>query len=517
MKNISFKDWLRIGSKLNAITVRSDENNQTKISFNDPIVDKYKKQLWDEGVFVDTKPQKNYQHNKKDKKNWGNLDLLGGPVGKAVRKDGTLTKKPSGQAWLLHQLKEQFEGGNIVDSLLGVKIYFLERNKIIKIKGKNAYIIEHKRTETVGDEEKFITVATLDDNGMPVKITYNLKDVASEITAVDDAVLDVAIEEVNVAIRAHNKAVDKLTDRGGIQTIPPRFGVLEGLIDARLESLNGMKKSFENKIATFSNNPGIEDMRLFTEKEMGKPGGSEYGKTPEDRAGALINMHLGNEQKLLDRLDAGDFSNFSDEDIATARMYAQSLIDKREKDKDKENKDQEVREEAIEDIDMETNLPDVALPEIGREDVARYSTLKHEGYKSESAKVATWLKSLKTIERDTLELSKIRNDCHALTSFINQLREFKKNSNISHLTKKHLSDPVNKFDVNTMKEFVADAKAFFRRYKVNIWSENGSVDMTILGECAKGKGPANFFIALCLKQVTTAFEIILRSYAGSNF
>jgi len=515
MKNISFKDWLRIGSKLNAITVRSDENNQTKISFNDPIVDKYKKQLWDEGVFVDTKPQKNYKHHKKDDKNWGNLDLLGGPVGKA---HATPKKEPSGQAWLLHQLREQFEGKNIVDSLLGMKIYYLERDKIIKIKGRNAYIIEQKRTESAKEEQKFITVATLDDNGMPVKITYNLKDVASEITAVDDAVLDVAIEEVNVAIRAHNKAVDKLTDRGGLQTLPGRFGVMEKLIDTRLESLAGIKTSMENKIATFSNNPGIEDMRLFTEKEMGKPGGSEYGKTPEDRAGALINMHLGNEQKLLDRLDAGDFSNFSDEDIATARMYAQSLIDKREKDKENKNKRYKAREEAIEDIDMETNMPDVALPEIGREDVTRHSTLKHKAFDSEEKKIASWEHILETTNIDISELNDIKRASDGLILFIGQLRkETEEYSNISHLTKEYLSDPVNKFDVNTMKEFIAKAKAFFRRYKVNIWSESGNADMKVLGQLASGRGPANFFIALYLKQVTTAFDIMLKNYAGFNF
>jgi hypothetical protein len=515
MKNISFKDWLRIGSKLNAITVRSDENNQTKISFNDPIVDKYKKQLWDEGVFVDTKPQKNYKHHKRDDKNWGNLDLLGGPVGKA---HATPKKEPSGQAWLLHQLKEQFEGGNIVDSLLGVKIYFLERDKIIKIKGKNAYIIEHKRTETAKEEQKFITVATLDDNGLPIKITYDLKDIANEITAVDDADLDQAIKDVNVAIRAHNKSVENLTDRGGLQTIPPRFGVLEGLINVRLESLNGMKNSFENKISNFKEHKTISDMRHFTDTEMSNIGGSDYGKTPEDRVGSLINMYLGKEQELLDRVSSGDFNHFPDEDIATIKMYAQSLIDKREEVKLTKEKETKRRQEDIEDTDIETELPDVALPEISRKDVARHSKLKHTGYGSESKQLGSWGDALKTIERDILELSKIKNDCNALTLFINQLREETQDySNISHLTREYLSDPSNGFNASEMKGFIADAKAFFRRYKVNIWSEHGSVNMTMLGQLASGKGPANFFIALHLKQVTTAFEIILRSYAGSNF
>jgi hypothetical protein len=503
MKNFSFKDWLRIGVKLNALTVSSNEDNQTKVSFNDPIADKYKKQLWDEGVFIDTQPNQNFKIHNPDDKNWGQLNLLGGP-----------TK----QKRLLSQLKEQFEGKNIVDALLGMKIYFLERDKIIKIKGKNAYIIAQKRTESAKEEHKFITVATLDDNGMPVKISYNLKDVAKEITAVDDASLAKAIEEVNVAVRAHNKAVEKITDRGGVQTLPPRFGVMEDTIDARLEVLNRIKSSMENKIATFSKSNTISEMRDFTEIEMGKQDGSEFGETPENRVGALINMHLGNEQKLLDRLNAGDFSHFSDEDIATARMYAQSLIDKRKKDDDAKAKRYKDKKDAIEDTDAETYLPDVPLPEIGTEDVARYSKLRHDAFGSESKKLASWKHTLETTNIDLSQLNDVKNACSGLTDFIGQLRrETEEFENISHLTREYLSDPVNKFDVNTMKDFVAKAKAFFRRYKVNIWSESGKVDMKVLGKLSKGSGPANFFIALYLKQVTSAFEIILRSYAGSNF
>jgi hypothetical protein len=453
-----------------------------KESFNEPLIEEFNEKNFP-NIFIDPEGNK--------------FNLMGGG--------------DRGQKKLVSELEAQHgEGSGIAHGLLAQKIYYLNKDNIIEIKNEPAYVLEFKDTKA----EKRITVAMKDKNGVPRKISFNLEDIADDISGLRRSRMKEAVTMINKVLSDHNKVIEKMTDRGGVQTLPLRFNAAIGKIDKRLSDLESQFQHFSQIASEEHRTPQISEMEEKATKGLASLDEHIFANT-KNVVTALLNMYAGKEQQLIDDINNGKFSQVPDIAMSQAKRYAQSIVEKYQ---EKQRKDQErdlAREERQEDIDVDVDMPDTPFPELTTEDVPMYTPEKATGFRSDSARSSQARRVLKTIQRDISELKSVKDAAQGLQGFIANLSSATEDD-LSQLSRQYLSDPANKFDVDSMKDFVSSSKSFFRRYQTNVWSDDGLPDKSKLGRIGFS-GVANFLIALDLKKVTTSFDIIMSSYAGSNF
>lgn len=463
------------------------EFGHIKSSFNEPLVDEFNKENFP-NIFIDPEGR--------------DFDLMGG--GKR------------GQKKLVEELMSAHgSDSEISHGLLGQKIYYLDKRNIIEIKGEPAYVLEFRDTK----REQKLTVAMKDASGIPRKISFNLEDIADDISGLRRSRMEESVAVINKVLSDHNKSIEKITDRGGVQTLPLRFNTVIKKIDERISDLSSQSQHYSMIASEDYSTPQISEMREkaiegLSGKDVGLPDNPMFANT-KNVVTALLNLYSGEEQKLLDDISGGKFIQVPEIALAQAKRYAQSILEKYKDKEEKARARDEAREERIDDLEIETEMPDSALPELSIEDVPMYTPEKAMGFKSDKARTHQANRILETIQKDMSELNSIKSASQGLQGFIASLSSATE-ENLSQLSKAYLSNPENKYDVDSMIEFVDLSKMFFRRYQTDVWSKDGLPDKAKLGRIGFSK-VANFLIALELKKVTTAFDVILKSYAGQNF
>jgi hypothetical protein len=472
MPDSKISKWIRDGIKSGFI----------KKSFNEPLVEDFNKKNFPD-IFIDPEGNK--------------LNLMGGG--------------DRGQKKLVKELEESHGlKSGIAHGLLGQKIYYLDPKNIVEIRGEPAYILEFRDNQ----KEQRLTVAMRDSSGVPRKISFDLEDVADDISGLRRERRQESVEIINKVLSEHNKAIERVTDRGGVQTLPLRFNSVIKNIEARLSELNSQIQHYSEIANENYKTPQIEEMREQAIQESGSSGSSFFANT-KNIVTALLNMYSGREEDLISDIDSGKFNMLEEIAIAQAKRYAQSILEKYKNTKIREEARDTARQERIEDVDLEIETPDTPLPELSIEDIPLHTPEKAMGFKSDSARKSQAIRAMKSIEKSITELGSVKDASIGLQGFIASLSGATEND-LSQLSRAHLSDPDNKFDVDSMRSFVDTAKLFFRRYQVDVWSKDGLPDKAKLGKIGVS-GVGNFIIALELKKVTTAFDVILKSYAGNNF
>jgi len=383
-------------------------------------------------------------------------------------------------------------------------VYVIDPDDIFSLNGKNYFAIEVDPARKVGKKWTSMSgreyqkndqydgeVLALDiETGLPVPLP--LPQVNALITA-PTGDREKVLERVNKEVASYNERIQAIDNAVGASKLALQIARAEDKINERIETLNSIKTSIENKLQRYESAPRESYEGWMNSLREGIRNGQLNIRDVYD---TILFLYQSNPESLAQKIRSGEI--IIPEDLKAGILgIAEQEQAGISKDQEKKQRDEQEREERIRQRE---------IPEIHEQPISPFAIQDIPGSKYKTVKEQKsfyhWMSSQKHAiegtERDIKELTEIKNAMEEMRKYTGPK------------SKEFITSPEGRSYLQSLSNFLNASSMFIKRYATDI-IQDGKVNPKLMGsEGTEG----NAFVAVALTRLYNVIKATLEEYTA---